>query len=95
MLHWELLPVVNSSTKVIAIGADVRDADAVKKAADRCVEELGLPNIVVNNAAGNFISPTERLSPNAFKTVVDIVLLGTANVTLEFGKRLIKENQGQ
>ncbi len=95
MLHWELLPVVNSSTKVIAIGADVRDADAVKKAADRCVEELGLPNIVVNNAAGNFISPTERLSPNAFKTVVDIVLLGTASVTLEFGKRLIKENQGQ
>ena len=59
------------------------------------MEELGLPNIVVNNAAGNFISPTERLSPNAFKTVVDIVLLGTANVTLEFGKRLIKENQGQ
>jgi len=53
-----------------------------------------LPSVVVNNAAGNFISPTERLSPNAFKTIVDIVLLGTANVTLEIGKRLIEADQG-
>lgn len=67
----------------------------MKKAADMCVDELGLPNIIVNNAAGNFISPTERLSANAFKTIVDIVLVGTANVTLEFGKRLIKEKQGK
>ena len=50
--------------------------------------------MVVNNAAGNFISPTERLSPNAFKTIVDIVLVGSANVTLEFGKRLIDAKQG-
>merc|ERR1719334_3127084 len=34
-----------------------------------------LPSVVVNNAAGNFISPTERLSSNAFKTIVDIVIL--------------------
>ena len=74
---------------------DVRDAEAVKKAADVCVEQCGcLPHCVVNNAAGNFVAPTERLSPNAFHTVVDIVLNGTANVTLEFGKRLIDANQG-
>ena len=54
-----------------------------------------LPSVVVNNAAGNFISPTERLSANAFKTIVDIVLLGTANVTLEIGKRLIEAEQGK
>jgi 2,4-dienoyl-CoA reductase len=48
----------------------------------------------VNNAAGNFISPTERLSPNAFKTIVDIVLNGTAFLTLEAGKRMIKQNKG-
>ena len=66
----------------------------VKEAVDACVEAFGsLPNCVVNNAAGNFISPTERLSANAFKTVVDIVLLGTANVTLEIGKRLIEKKQ--
>ena len=49
----------------------------------------GLPDIVINNAAGNFVSPSERLSVNGWKTVVDIVLNGTASVTLETGKRLI------
>lgn len=53
-----------------------------------------LPHMVVNNAAGNFISPTERLSPNGWKTIIDIVLNGTAYVTLEFGKRLIEAKQG-
>lgn len=75
--------------------ADVRDAAAISAAADVCVEECGgLPHMVVNNAAGNFISPFERLSPNAWKTVVDIVLNGSAMVTMEFGKRLIKAKQG-
>ena len=46
----------------------------------------GALSSVVNNAAGNFISLTERLYSNAFKTIVDIVLLGTAFVTLEIGK---------
>ena len=74
---------------------DVRDPEAVSRAADVCVEQCGsLPHMVVNNAAGNFVSPTERLSPNAFRTIVDIVLNGTANVILEFGKRLIAANQG-
>lgn len=74
---------------------DVRDPKAIKGAVNVCEEKFGsLPQMVVNNAAGNFISPTERLSPNAFKTVVDIVLNGTANVTLELGKRLIAANQG-
>ena len=53
-----------------------------------------LPHMIINNAAGNFISPTERLSANAWKTIIDIVLNGTANVTLEFGKRLIEAKQG-
>ena len=61
--------------QVIALQADVRDAASIKQAADSCEELIGLPHIVVNNAAGNFISPTERLSPNAFKTIVDIVVL--------------------
>ena len=51
--------------------------------------------MVVNNAAGNFISPTERLSPNAFKTIIDIVLNGTAYLTLDVGKRMIKEKKGE
>lgn len=79
---------------MLAVAADVRDPESVKAAVDKCESEFGLPNIVINNAAGNFIAPTERLSPNAFRTVVDIVLNGTAIVTLELGKRLIKANQG-
>ncbi|XP_023233372.1 2,4-dienoyl-CoA reductase, mitochondrial-like isoform X3 [Centruroides sculpturatus] len=80
--------------KVIPISADVRDPEAVKLAIDRCESELGLPDIIINNAAGNFISPTERLSPNAWKTIIDIVLNGTAYVTLDIGKRLIKAKKG-
>ncbi|KIH61987.1 oxidoreductase, short chain dehydrogenase/reductase family protein [Ancylostoma duodenale] len=53
-----------------------------------------LPSIVVNNAAGNFIMATERLSPNAVKAVVDIVLLGTLNVTTEVCRRAMKSDQG-
>lgn len=66
----------------------------MKSAIDKVEKEIGLPTLIVNNAAGNFISPTERLSSNAFKTVVDIVLNGTANVTLDIGKRLIAAEKG-
>ena len=80
--------------QVLGIRCDVRNPEEVKAAADMCVRELGLPHMIINNAAGNFISPTERLSPNAVRTILEIVLHGTAFVTLEFGKRLIKSNQG-
>jgi NAD(P)-dependent dehydrogenase (short-subunit alcohol dehydrogenase family) len=48
---------------------------------------------LVNNAAGNFISPTERLSANAFSSIIDIVLKGTVNCTLALGKHWITEKQ--
>lgn len=51
--------------------------------------------MIINNAAGNFICPSERLSPNAWRSVTDIVLNGTAFVTLELGKRLIQTQKGQ
>ena len=72
----------------------MRKVDDVAAAFDKTVAEFGLPDLVVNNAAGNFIAPTERLSPNAFATIIGIVLQGTANVTLDVGKRLIKEKKG-
>lgn len=74
---------------------DVRDPTAVSRVANEFTNSLGsLPDIIINNAAGNFISPTERLSSNAFRTILDIVVMGTANVTLEFGKRLIAAKRG-
>ena len=85
----------NPKANIIPLACDIRDASAVKETVNRMQDLTGqLPSVVVNNAAGNFISPTERLSSNAFKTIVDIVLLGTANVTLEIGKRLIEAEQG-
>ncbi len=83
-----------TGSKIVACSADIRDPEAVKSAIDKVEKDIGLPTLIVNNAAGNFISPTERLSPNAFKTVVDIVLNGTANVTLDMGKRLIAAKKG-
>lgn len=59
-----------------------------------CLSDFSIPQVVINNAAGNFISPSEKLSANAFRTVTDIVLNGTAYVTLEIGKRLIKAEKG-
>ena len=79
---------------VVPIQVDVRDPESVGRALDTVVSQLGLPHVVVNNAAGNFVAPTERLSSNACKTIVDIVLNGTLNVTLDVGKRLIKAKQG-
>ena len=76
------------------MAADVRDPSQISEAVNVCVNECGLPDIIINNAAGNFVSPTERLSPNAWKTIVDIVLNGTAYLTLDVGKRLIKAQKG-
>lgn len=51
--------------------------------------------VIINNAAGNFICPSERLTANGWKSITDIVLNGTAFVTLELGKRLIQNQKGQ
>ncbi len=74
--------------------SDVRNTDQTEESLNQCVKQLGqTPTLIINNAAGNFISPSERLSPNAVKSIVDIVLLGTLNTTLIIGKRLIKEKK--
>ncbi|RYD86816.1 MAG: SDR family oxidoreductase, partial [Sphingobacteriales bacterium] len=75
---------------VLPIVCDVRINDQVEEMLQRTVAELNHADILVNNAAGNFISPTEKLSSNAFNTIIDIVLKGSVNCTLAFGKYWIK-----
>jgi NAD(P)-dependent dehydrogenase (short-subunit alcohol dehydrogenase family) len=74
--------------------ADVREVDEITKAVDYFFEQCGTIDGLVNNAAGNFISPTETLTPNAFDSIIDIVLKGSKNCTLILGNRWIKEGMG-
>ena len=79
--------------KVLPVACDVRDYEAVEKVINAAEAEFGSVTGLLNNAAGNFVSPTERLSPNAFSTVIDIVLKGTTNFSLAMGKHWIKKKQ--
>jgi NAD(P)-dependent dehydrogenase (short-subunit alcohol dehydrogenase family) len=72
---------------------DVRDPEAVRAAVDRVEQALGPANQLINNAAGNFLAPSEQLSPNAFDSVVRIVLHGAFHCTRELGRRLIERRQ--
>ncbi len=78
---------------VVPVACDVRDIEQVEAMWEKAQAELGQIHVVLNNAAGNFISPTERLSTNAFNTVLDIVLKGTSQVTLTAGKDWIAKSQ--
>ncbi|MAJ43922.1 MAG: short-chain dehydrogenase [Candidatus Marinimicrobia bacterium] len=78
--------------QITGISCDVRNYDDIKKIIDYGESKFGLINGVVNNAAGNFISPTERLSPNAFSVIIDIVLKGTCNMSLAIGKKWLKND---
>jgi NAD(P)-dependent dehydrogenase (short-subunit alcohol dehydrogenase family) len=75
---------------VHAISCDVRDLEAVESMIDSIWKD-GALDILVNNAAGNFIARTEDLSPRAFESVIGIVLMGTLHCTMACGRRWLKE----
>jgi len=79
--------------KVLAVTCDIRKYEEVENMLSQVENAFGAVHGILNNAAGNFISPTERLSHRAFDTVVDIVLKGTYNVTLAAGKNWISNKQ--
>ncbi|RYF06125.1 MAG: SDR family NAD(P)-dependent oxidoreductase, partial [Deltaproteobacteria bacterium] len=65
----------------LAVAGDVRQPDQVEAAVRRTVETFGGLDLLVNGAAGNFLCPAAQLSPNGFRTVVEIDLQGTFNMT--------------
>lgn len=77
-------------TEVATHQVDVRDYEQVGRMVDALVERFGALDGLVNNAAGNFLSASEDLSPNAFRSVVDIVLHGSFNCTHHLGRHLIE-----
>ncbi|MBM6996966.1 SDR family oxidoreductase [Paenibacillus sp. DXFW5] len=79
--------------EVLTQRCDVRDPEQVRACVDTVWQHFGSIDALVNNAAGNFISPTERLSPRAVDAVLGIVLHGTFYMTLEVGKRWIEQER--
>jgi NAD(P)-dependent dehydrogenase (short-subunit alcohol dehydrogenase family) len=93
-------PLAETVKEMVAQGArgayfagDIRDFTAVENAITAAFGEFGGVDTLVNNAAGNFIARTEKLSPNAFQAVVGIVLQGTFHCTLALGRRWIEAKQ--
>lgn len=81
----ELAPLTGG--RVLAVPGDIRDPERITEVFDTAEAELGPPDVLVNNAAANFPSPAEDLSPNAWRAVLDITLTGTWFMTREFGRR--------
>lgn len=86
--------IIEAGGRALPVAADVRDPVAVAEAVERVEAELGPIDILVNNAAGNFLAATETLSANAFDAVVRIVLHGTFHCSTEVGRRMLERGRG-
>ncbi|MEK6476084.1 SDR family oxidoreductase [Catalinimonas sp. 4WD22] len=84
---------IETGGSVLPVACDVRKYDEIMEVLKQAEAKFGQVDVLLNNAAGNFISPTERLSHRAFDIVVDIVLKGTYNFTLAVGKNWIEKKQ--
>ena len=83
-----------TGAEVMGSACDVRRFEEVEAWVAAAVARFGRVTALVNNAAGNFLARTETLSPNAFRTVVDIVLGGTFHATLAAGRQMIAQGEG-
>ena len=83
------------SWRVFAAAVDVREPSQVAAAAEALVARSGHVDTLVNNAAGNFVCPTERMSFNAWRAVLGIVLDGTFLCSRDFGRAMIAHGGGQ
>ncbi|MGW0899862.1 SDR family oxidoreductase [Streptomyces goshikiensis] len=81
------LAAVPGAGRVTAAVCDIRDPERVAEVFDAAQAAVGLPDVLVNNAAANFPSPAEDLTPGGWRAVVDITLTGTWFMTREFGRR--------
>ncbi len=94
VLESTAIELRETGAQVLPIACDVRKPMEVQNVVDRTIEKFKKIDILINNAAGNFISPTEMLSPGGFKVIVDIVLNGTFNFTQAVGQEMIKAKSG-
>ncbi len=80
--------------RAIGVALDVRDPEAIANCFNEVESKLGPLAVLINNAAGNFEVPADRMSPNAWRTVIDIVLNGTFMCAREFARRRIADKKG-
>ena len=83
---------LSSAGPIKALPCDVRSQEAVEAMIDSIWKD-GPLDVLVNNAAGNFIARTEELSPRAFESVIGIVLMGTLHATMACGRRWLQEKR--
>ncbi|NGN62369.1 SDR family oxidoreductase [Streptomyces sp. A7024] len=76
-----------AGARVLAVPCDIREPERIAEVFDAAEEAFGLPDVLVNNAAANFPVPAEDMSPNAWRSVVDITLNGTYFTAREFARR--------
>ncbi|CAI4211993.1 unnamed protein product [Parascedosporium putredinis] len=88
------IAALRPGSKVLGLQGDVRSVESMKAAADETVRQLGKIDFLICGAAGNFLSSFDDLSANAFKTVIDIDLLGSFNATKACADQL-KKNKGR
>jgi NAD(P)-dependent dehydrogenase (short-subunit alcohol dehydrogenase family) len=86
--------VEEAGGRAVDAACDIRDPDSIAAAFDTVESEVGPIDTLVNNAAGNFPVPAEDMSPNAWRTVVDIVLNGTFLCCRDLARRLIPSERG-
>lgn len=85
---------IDQGFECLAVSCDVRDSNAVENVISATIEAYGALDIVINNAAGNFPATIDNLSYNGFKTIVDIDLLGTYNVSKAAYTAYLRDNGG-
>ena len=90
-----------AASRAVAVGGDVLDADSLRRAADRVLEQFGPPDTLINNAGGNNPEATTgpqrtffELPPEALRAVIDLNLLGTVLPTQIFGRHMVQRGDG-
>jgi NAD(P)-dependent dehydrogenase (short-subunit alcohol dehydrogenase family) len=86
--------IAGQGGKAHALSTDVREPEAVDALVAAAVDQFGRVDVLVNNAAGNFVVKAEELSPNGWRAVVGIVLDGTFLCSRAAGRQMIKQGEG-
>jgi hypothetical protein len=95
MLNEVVATIHAAGGQARACAIDIRDPEAVSNAIDGVVAQLGSIDVLINNAAGNFVARAEDISPNGWNAVIGTVLNGSAYCTLAAGKHMLRQRSGK